>query len=55
MKISEDRDETDINTVYAKEEHYKGHGITNYIDNKGKCRHQKNLPGKGLCGRCLSV
>jgi hypothetical protein len=31
------------------------HGLTNYIETKAKCRHQKNLPLKGLCGRCLSV
>jgi hypothetical protein len=26
----------------------------NYIDTKAKCRHLKNLPVKGFCGRCLS-
>ncbi len=25
-----------------------------YIDIKAKCYHLKNLPVKGLCGRCLS-
>ncbi len=25
----------------------------NYKDNKTKCRHLKNWPVKGLCGRCL--
>ncbi len=27
------------------------HGLTNYIDIKAKCRHLKNRPVKGLCGR----
>ncbi len=27
----------------------------NYIDTIAKCRHRKNLPVKGLCGRYLSV
>ncbi len=31
------------------------HGQINIIDTKAKCRHLKNLPVKGLCGRCLSV
>ncbi len=31
-----------------------GHGILNYKDTKAKCRHIKNWPLKGLCGRCLS-
>jgi hypothetical protein len=30
------------------------HGLIYYINNKAKCRHLKNLPIKGLCGRCLS-
>jgi hypothetical protein len=30
------------------------HGLINYIDTKAKCRNLKNLPAKGLCGRCLS-
>ena len=28
--------------------------LINYIDTKAKCRHLKNLPVKGLCGRTLS-
>jgi hypothetical protein len=31
------------------------HGLINTIDTKAKCRHLKNLPVKGFCGRCLSV
>jgi hypothetical protein len=31
------------------------HGLTNYIDTKAHCRHLKNWPVKGICGRCLSV
>ncbi len=27
------------------------HGLINFIDIKAKCRHRKNLPVKGLCGR----
>jgi len=34
--------------------HFK-HGLINYIDTNAKCRHLKNLPVTGLCGRCLSV
>ncbi len=30
------------------------HGLIN-MGTKAKCRHLKNLPVKGLCGRCLSV
>jgi hypothetical protein len=30
-------------------------GFRFYIDTKAECRHLKNLPVKGLCGRCLSV
>ncbi len=30
------------------------HGLTHYIDTKAKCRHLKNWPVKGHCGRCLS-
>jgi hypothetical protein len=30
------------------------HGLFNYIDNNAKCRHLKNWPVKGLCGRWLS-
>jgi hypothetical protein len=29
-------------------------GTFNYRDTKAKCRHLKNWPVKGLCGRCLS-
>ncbi len=29
-------------------------GLINIIDMKAKCCHLKNLPVKGLCGRCLS-
>ncbi len=29
-------------------------GLINYIDSKAKCRHLKNWPVKGLCGRCWS-
>jgi hypothetical protein len=32
-----------------------GHLLINYTDTKAKCLHLKNLPVKGLCGRCLSV
>ncbi len=32
-----------------------GHGLMSYIDTKGKCRHLKNFPIKGLRGRCLHV
>jgi hypothetical protein len=31
------------------------HGLITYIDTKAKCSHLKIFPGKGLCGRCLSV
>jgi hypothetical protein len=31
------------------------HGLINYLDTKAKCRRLKNLPVKGLCGRCLFV
>jgi hypothetical protein len=31
------------------------HGLINYIDTKAKCRLKKNLPVKGLSGRCLSA
>ncbi len=27
----------------------------NYIETKAKCRHLKNRPVEGLCGRCLSL
>ncbi len=27
------------------------HGLINYKDTKEKCRHLKNLPVKGLCGK----
>jgi hypothetical protein len=27
------------------------HGLIKYMDTKTKCRHLKNLLGKGLCGR----
>ncbi len=30
------------------------HGLVNYMDTKAKCRHPKNWPVKGLCGRCSS-
>jgi hypothetical protein len=30
------------------------HGLINYKDTKAKCRHLKNLPVKGLCGKRLS-
>jgi hypothetical protein len=30
------------------------HGLINYKDTNAKYRHLKNLPVKGLCGRCLS-
>ncbi len=29
------------------------HGVVNYKDTKRKCRHLKNWPVMGLCGRCL--
>ncbi len=34
----------------------KVHGLTNYVDNKAKCRHLKNdhKTAKVLCGRCLT-
>jgi hypothetical protein len=25
------------------------------VESNAKCRHQKNWPVRGLCGRCLSV
>ncbi len=30
------------------------HWLINYLDTNKKCRHLKNLPAKGLFGRCLS-
>jgi len=36
------------------EEYNRKDGLINYIDTKAKCRHLKNWPVKGLCGRCLS-
>ncbi len=30
------------------------HWLITYKDTKAKCRHEKNLPVKGLCVRCLS-
>ena len=29
------------------------HGLLNYRDTEAQCCHLKNLPVKGLCGRCL--
>jgi hypothetical protein len=29
------------------------YGVTNYKNTKAKCRHVKNWPVKGLCGRCF--
>jgi hypothetical protein len=31
------------------------HRLTNYIDTKTNCLHLKNLPVKGLCGRCYRI
>jgi hypothetical protein len=33
---------------------FSDHGLISCIDTTAKCRHLKNCPGKGLCGRCLS-
>ncbi len=35
--------------------HYLYYGNIRLIEGNAKCRHLKNGPVKGLCGRCLSV
>ncbi len=39
-------DQNPVNTL--------NHELINFIDTKAKCRHIKNWPVKGLCGRCVS-
>ncbi len=45
-------DERDVQQTGWRE--VMDHGLVNYIDTKAKCRHLKNWPVKGLCGRCSS-
>jgi hypothetical protein len=45
---------TCITHKYLSPVHGWHHGLINYIDTKAKCSLLKNLPVKGLCGRCLS-